>query len=80
VFGYVIGVLAFIVLRSPILAIVLLVGLFTLRQQWSHPVPGYHAIPPGKRLAVAAGYGGLLVALAATLSFAHELAVRLHAV
>jgi Zn-dependent protease len=62
--GYVIGVLAFIVMRAPILAIVLVLGLFTLVQQWRHPVWGYHSISPGKRLAVALGYGGLFVALA----------------
>jgi Zn-dependent protease len=72
--GYAAGVAAFLVLRSPILAIVLLVGLYTLGQQWRHPVPGYHAIPPGKRLAVAVGYAALLLALVLTLPVAHALA------
>ena len=72
--GYAIGALALLVFPSPILALVLLVGLFTLWRQWNHPVPGYHAIAPGQRLAIGLAYGGLLVALAATLPFAHALA------
>ena len=72
--GYAVGLLALVVTRSPILAIVLVVGLVPLWQQWRDPVPGYHQIPAGKRLAVGLGYGALLVALAWTLPVAHGLA------
>jgi Zn-dependent protease len=74
VVGYAIGLSALVVTRSPILAIVLVVGLVPLWRQWNDPVPGYHQIPTGKRLAVGLGYGALLVALAWTLLVAHGLA------
>jgi hypothetical protein len=74
--GYAIGLTALAITRSPILAIVLLVGLVSLWRQWNDPVPGYHRIPTGKRLAVGLGYGALLVALAWTLPVAHGLATR----
>jgi len=74
--GYAAGLLALVVLRSPILAIVLAVGLVTLWQRWRSPVPGYDAIPAGRRLAVGLGYGSLVVALASTLPVARALAGR----
>jgi Zn-dependent protease len=76
VVGYALGILAFVILESPILAIVLVVGLVTLRAQWKNPVPGYHAITRTQRFAVGAAYAGLLVALVWTLPFAHALAAR----
>ena len=71
--GYALGVLALVVTRSPLLMLVLLVGLFTLWQRWRHPVPGYDAIPRAQRLAVALGYAVLVVGLALTLPLGMEL-------
>ena len=65
--GYGLGILALIVTRSPILLVVLLVGLYTLWRRWNHPVPGYHAIPTSRRLAIGIAYAALVVALALTL-------------
>jgi Zn-dependent protease len=65
--GYAIGIVAFVLTLSPILLLVLLVGLWTLWQRWRSPVPGYDAIPRGKRLLVAGGYAALIVALLATM-------------
>jgi Zn-dependent protease len=73
--GYALGLAALFVIRSPILAIVLVIGLVTLWRQWNHPVPGYHAIPRAQRLAIGLGYAALLLALIATLPIAHGLAV-----
>ncbi|OLC17235.1 MAG: hypothetical protein AUH29_02760 [Candidatus Rokubacteria bacterium 13_1_40CM_69_27] len=67
VVGYAVGVVALLVTQSPLLLIVLVVGLWTLFQRWRHPVPGYDALPPGRRLAVALGYAALVAALIATL-------------
>jgi len=64
--GYALGVLALIVTRSPILLLVLVVGLFTLRQRWRNPVPGYDQVPNSKRLAMGLAFAGLGVALAVT--------------
>ena len=65
--GYALGVVALVVTRSPILLLVLIVGLFTLWQRWKHPVPGYHDIPRAQRLAIGLGYAALVIALAVTL-------------
>jgi len=71
--GYALGVVALLVTRSPLLLIVLVVGLFTLFQRWSHPIPGYDAIPPGKRLAVGLSYAVLVAALCLTLPIGMEI-------
>lgn len=65
--GYAIGIAALVVLRSPILFLVMLAGVWTLVQRWRHPVPGYDAIAAGQRLAIGLGYAALAMALAATI-------------
>ncbi|HEX4824691.1 MAG TPA: site-2 protease family protein [Candidatus Polarisedimenticolaceae bacterium] len=65
--GYALGVVALVLTRSPILLIILVVGLFTLWQRWKNPIPGYDEIPRGKRLAIGLAYAVLVIALAATL-------------
>jgi len=65
--GYALGIVALVVTRSPMLLLVMAVGLITLWQRWRHPVPGYDAISPGRRLAVALGFALLVLALALTL-------------
>jgi Zn-dependent protease len=65
--GYALGVLALVVTRSPILFLVLLVGLFTLWQRWRNPVPGYDNVPGGKRLAMGLAFAALVIALVLTL-------------
>ena len=66
--GYAIGIAALVVLRSPILFLVLLVGLWTMIQRWRHPVPGYDHSSSGERLAIGLGYAVLVAALAATIT------------
>ncbi len=66
--GYAVGIAALVVLRSPILLLVLLVGLWTLIRRWRHPVPGYDRASSGERLAIGLGYAGLVAALAATIT------------
>ena len=70
--GYGIGLIALVLTRSPLLLIVLVVGLFTLWQRWKNPVPGYDAIPRARRLAVGLAYAALVVALCATLPIGLE--------
>lgn len=67
VVGYALGLIALVVTRSPILGLVLLLGLISLWQRWRHPVPGYHDIPPARRLAIGIAFAVLVVALALTL-------------
>jgi len=71
--GYALGVVALLVTRSPLLLLVLAIGLFTLWQRWRHPVPGYDAIPRGRRLMIAAAYAALVIALAVTLPLGLEM-------
>jgi Zn-dependent protease len=71
--GYALGALALVLTRSPLLLIVLVVGLFTLWQRWRHPVPGYDEIPRAKRLAIGLAYAVLVIALAVTLPIGLEL-------
>lgn len=68
VIGYALGIGALVVTRSPILFLVLLVGLWTMIQRWRHPIPGYDRISHGQRLAVGVIYLGLAAALALTLT------------
>ena len=65
--GYGLGILALLVTRSPILLVVLVVGLYTLWRRWNHPVPGYHAIPTSRRLAIGIAYAALVALLALSL-------------
>jgi Zn-dependent protease len=68
--GYLIGVPLFITTGSPILGLILLVGLFTLYRMWTHPVAGYYDIATWKRVAMGTAYfasmavmvGGMAVA------------------
>ena len=71
--GYVVGIAAVLVTRSPLLLIVLVLGLFTLSQRWNHPVPGYDAIPSGKRWLVGLSYAALVAALCLTLPIGMEI-------
>ena len=65
--GYALGLVALVLTRSPMLLLVMAVGLFTLWQRWRNPVPGYHDIPRGRRLAVGLGFAVLVIALVLTL-------------
>ena len=78
VLGYALGAVALWYTRSPLLFLVMLIGLFTLYQRWRHPVPGYYDVPRGKRIAIALGYAALIAALLATLPLGSELAARAH--
>ena len=74
--GYGLGVVALVVTRSPILLLILAVGLFTLWQRLRHPVPGYDAIPSSKRLLVGLGYAALVIALVLTLPIGASVLAR----
>jgi Zn-dependent protease len=78
VLGYALGAAAVWYTRSPLLFLVMLIGLFTLYQRWRHPVPGYYDISRGKRFAIALGYAALIAALLATLPVGSEIASRAH--
>ena len=68
VIGYAVGILALLVTQSPLLLLVLLVGLVSLVQRWRNPALGYDALAPRQRQLIALVYAGLVIALAATLA------------
>jgi Zn-dependent protease len=72
VIGYAVGIVALLATRSPILLVVLVVGLWTLAQRWRNPVPGYDALPPRQRTLIALAYAALVTGLVATLSVGSE--------
>jgi Zn-dependent protease len=72
--GYAIGIAALVATRSPLLLLVLAVGLWTLWQRWRSPVPGYDALTAGQRWTMALAYAGLIAAILATLPVAARLA------
>jgi len=63
--GYVVGIGAFVVTRSPILFLILLLGLFSLGPTLRGHRPDYFRVAASKRLAIGAAYFALLAALAA---------------
>ena len=65
--GYLCGIVLTIVTRSPILVLVMVVGLFTLWQRTRDPVPGYDQVPAARRLEMGLWYAALVVGLALTL-------------
>ena len=71
VLGYAVGVVALVLTRSPLLLIVLLVGLVTLVRRWRDPVPGYDALSARQRATIALAYTALVAALLVTLPL-HE--------
>jgi Zn-dependent protease len=68
VIGYAVGIGALLLTRSPLLLIVLIVGLWSLVQRWRHPAPGYDALTPRQRGLIALAYAALILALVATMS------------
>ena len=56
VVGYAIGVPLFFKTGSPILALILLLGLFTIYKLWKAPITGYYDIDPWKRVAMGSAY------------------------
>jgi len=62
--GYAIGILVFLKTYSPILFLILLLGLFSLGRTLRGPRTGYFDVDPWRRLAIGAAYFGLLALLA----------------
>jgi Zn-dependent protease len=56
VLGYLIGVPLFITTGSPILLLILVLGVFTLYRMWKAPVRGYYDIEPWRRIAMGTAY------------------------
>jgi Zn-dependent protease len=64
VLGYAVGIVVFLLTYSPILFLILLLGLFGLGRTLRGPRRGYFEIEPRKRLFMGAAYFGLVALLA----------------
>lgn len=62
--GYVVAIGVFLVTYSPILLLILILGLFSLVRTVRGPSEGYFVVEPRKRVAMGAAYFGLLALLA----------------
>ncbi len=62
--GYVVGIAVFLLTWSPILFLILLLGLFSLGRTIRGPREGYFEVEPAKRVAMGAAYFGLMALLA----------------
>lgn len=70
VLGYIIGGIVFFATYSPILFLILLLGLFSLGKTFRGPRPGYFDVPPARRLSIGIAYFVLLGLLALGMWFA----------
>jgi Zn-dependent protease len=76
--GYAVGIAVFAATRSPILFLILLLGLFTLPRVLRGPREGYFDVPAGKRVAMGAAYFGLVGALSVAMWVADQPLRHLH--
>jgi Zn-dependent protease len=68
VIGYAIGIVALLVTQSPLLLLVLVVGLWSLVQRWRNAGSEYDALTSHQRALIALVYAALILGLVATLS------------
>jgi Zn-dependent protease len=68
--GYIIGIAVFLVTHSPILFLILLLGLFSLGRNLKEPRPGYFDVPAARRVSIGVAYFALLGLLALGMWFA----------
>jgi len=64
VVGYAVGIGVFLVTYSPILFLILLLGIINLKSLLRSNTEDYYAIPAGRRLMIGSAYFGLLATLA----------------
>jgi hypothetical protein len=68
VIGYAVGIVALLASRSPILLLVLIVGLWSVAQRWRNLGSEYDALTPRQRALIALAYAALVLGLVATLA------------
>ena len=65
--GYAVGIGVFVATRSPILLLILALGLFSLPRVVRGPRAGYFDVPSSKRIAMGVAYFGLIAALSVAM-------------
>jgi Zn-dependent protease len=59
-------------IRSPLLLIILVIGLFAFFRSWKNPDPDYYNVPACNRVAVGVAYFGALCLMASGMWLAHQ--------
>jgi Zn-dependent protease len=80
VVGYAVGIAVFLVTHSPILFLILLLGLFGLGRTLRGPRPGYYDVAPAARRFISLAYFGLLVIMVLGMWTADRPLAGLHAI
>jgi Zn-dependent protease len=62
--GYAVGIVVLLMTKSPILFLILILGLFGLARTLRGPRPGYYEVPKVKRQLIGLAYFGLLIVMA----------------
>jgi Zn-dependent protease len=70
--GYAVGIVVLVVTRSPLLFLILVVGLFSLGRTRRGLGPDYYVVPTALRVRMAAAYFGLLAVLAVGMWVAQQ--------
>jgi hypothetical protein len=76
--GYAIGIVVLVVTRSPLLFLILVIGLFSLGRARRGLGPDYFAVPTAVRVQMAAAYFGLLAVMAIGMWVAQRPLAPLH--
>jgi len=69
--GYAVGIAVFLATKSPLLFLILLLGLFNIRSVVRGPREGYFEAAPSQRLIMGVAYFGLMMALAVGMGVAN---------
>jgi Zn-dependent protease len=78
--GYAVGIAVFLVTKSPILFLILLLGLFGLGRTLKGPRPGYYDVPPAARRFISMAYFGLMAIMVLGMWTADRPLAAIHAI
>jgi Zn-dependent protease len=76
--GYAVGIVVLVMTRSPLLFLILVIGLFSLGRLRKGMAPDYYTVPGSLRVRMAVAYFGLLAVLATGMWVAQQPLAHLH--
>jgi Zn-dependent protease len=78
--GYAVGIAVFLVTHSPILFLILILGLFGLGRTLKGPRPGYYDVAPSARRFISLAYFGLMAVMVLGMWTADRPLAAIHAI
>jgi Zn-dependent protease len=78
--GFAVGGVVWYQIRSPLLLLILAIGLFSFFRSWKNPDPDYYKVPARNRVGVGVAYFGALCLMAMGMWLAHQPLQALHGV